>query len=128
MYVVYVFFFLMIRRPPRSTRTDTLFPYTTLFRSLFLGVGDFATRARHVLFVATIDAGDAVGALAHRSAVAVHRGITAAEHDHALVLHIERHVGVIAALQHAVDVGDEKRQGLMDAGQVLAGEIGRAHV
>src|SRR3546814_17298357 len=28
-----VFFCLMIRRPPRSTRTDTLFPYTTLFRS-----------------------------------------------------------------------------------------------
>src|SRR3546814_15063595 len=27
-------FFLMMRRPPRSTRTDTLFPYTTLFRSL----------------------------------------------------------------------------------------------
>src|SRR3546814_6996970 len=29
-----VIFFLMIRRPPRSTRTDTLFPYTTLFRSV----------------------------------------------------------------------------------------------
>src|SRR3546814_4740398 len=28
-----MFFFLMIRRPPRSTRTDTLCPYTTLFRS-----------------------------------------------------------------------------------------------
>src|SRR3546814_16591046 len=28
-----IIFFLMIRRPPRSTRTDTLFPYTTLFRS-----------------------------------------------------------------------------------------------
>src|SRR3546814_2805516 len=28
-----MFFILMIRRPPRSTRTDTLFPYTTLFRS-----------------------------------------------------------------------------------------------
>src|SRR3546814_8505025 len=28
----------MIRRPPRSTRTDTLFPYTTLFRSISLGV------------------------------------------------------------------------------------------
>src|SRR3546814_16338969 len=28
-----LYFFLMIRRPPRSTRTDTLFPYTTLFRS-----------------------------------------------------------------------------------------------
>src|SRR3546814_9721698 len=28
-----MYFFLIIRRPPRSTRTDTLFPYTTLFRS-----------------------------------------------------------------------------------------------
>src|SRR3546814_20660869 len=28
-----IFFFLSKRRPPRSTRTDTLFPYTTLFRS-----------------------------------------------------------------------------------------------
>src|SRR3546814_12646013 len=35
-YVVLVFF-LMIRRPPRSTRTDTLFPYTTLFRSQVAG-------------------------------------------------------------------------------------------
>src|SRR3546814_2271513 len=33
MALCYFFFFLMIRRPPRSTRTDTLFPYTTLFRS-----------------------------------------------------------------------------------------------
>src|SRR3546814_17985734 len=30
----HLFFFLMIRRPPRSTRTDTLFPYTTLVRSI----------------------------------------------------------------------------------------------
>src|SRR3546814_9300621 len=37
--ILFVFFFLMIRRPPRSTRTDTLFPYTTLFRS--------PSRARH---------------------------------------------------------------------------------
>src|SRR3546814_14869195 len=35
MYVI--FFILMIRQPPRSTRTDTLFPYTTLFRSTRLG-------------------------------------------------------------------------------------------
>src|SRR3546814_3134263 len=34
MLVVLYFFVLRIRRPPRSTRTDTLFPYTTLFRSL----------------------------------------------------------------------------------------------
>src|SRR3546814_155105 len=35
-YSVMCFFFLMRRRPPRSTRTDTLFPYTTLFRSILL--------------------------------------------------------------------------------------------
>src|SRR3546814_8581801 len=34
LYVYSFFLFLMIRRPPRSTRTDTLFPYTTLFRSV----------------------------------------------------------------------------------------------
>src|SRR3546814_16557105 len=35
---LFFFFFLMKRRPPKSTRTDTLFPYTTLFRSTGLGV------------------------------------------------------------------------------------------
>src|SRR3546814_1666112 len=33
MLFIYFFFFLMLRQHPRSTRTDTLFPYTTLFRS-----------------------------------------------------------------------------------------------
>src|SRR3546814_11744546 len=35
-FILILLFFLMIRRPPRSTRTDTLFPYTTLFRSTHL--------------------------------------------------------------------------------------------
>src|SRR3546814_19826053 len=35
-------FFLMIRRPPRATRTDTLFPYTTLFRSYFVAATGMA--------------------------------------------------------------------------------------
>src|SRR3546814_12429693 len=39
-------FFLMIRRPPRSTRTDTLFPYTTLFRSCVGGGITASQRAR----------------------------------------------------------------------------------
>src|SRR3546814_1611407 len=45
----------MIRRPPRSTRTDTLFPYTTLFRSAFVGKGpattffDATSKTRHSL-------------------------------------------------------------------------------
>src|SRR3546814_14131373 len=36
----YFFFCVMIRRPPRSTRTDTLFPYTTLFRSAAASIGN----------------------------------------------------------------------------------------
>src|SRR3546814_15384079 len=47
-HVISLFFFLMIRRPPRSTRTDTLFPYTTLFRSLgrIEGLKDAQARLR----------------------------------------------------------------------------------
>src|SRR3546814_7482317 len=39
MLVLFLLFFLMLLRPPRSTRTDTLFPYTTLFRSPGSGAG-----------------------------------------------------------------------------------------
>src|SRR3546814_13168025 len=36
--IIYIFCFLLRRRPPSSTRTDTLFPYTTLFRSILVSV------------------------------------------------------------------------------------------
>src|SRR3546814_10325813 len=54
----------MIRRPPRSTRTDTLFPYTTLFRSLRQDARD---RVEHELLapVERDDDGNPVGAGAH---------------------------------------------------------------
>src|SRR3546814_6913916 len=42
----------MIRRPPRSTRTDTLFPYTTLFRSV--GRRDFAAMYVHIVHISKI--------------------------------------------------------------------------
>src|SRR3546814_13285409 len=54
----------MIRRPPRSTRTDTLFPYTTLFRSIRT-MSRHAPRRRYVLAAAL-----ACGALAGTSATA----------------------------------------------------------
>src|SRR3546814_9820584 len=54
----------MIRRPPRSTRTDTLFPYTTLFRSIGnVGAGDFS---RGKLWIQQEDNGRANGAGAYR--------------------------------------------------------------
>src|SRR3546814_15496465 len=48
--VLVVLFFFMIRRPPRSTRTDTLFPYTTLFRSFRAWQVDAAVFAAHHRF------------------------------------------------------------------------------
>src|SRR3546814_11938428 len=47
-YLLFIFFFLMIRRPPRSTRTDTLFPYTTLFRSTSIPVKNKIAEDRHL--------------------------------------------------------------------------------
>src|SRR3546814_2990584 len=41
-------FFLMIRRPPRSTRTDTLFPYTTLFRSHSGSLAEITVKCRYL--------------------------------------------------------------------------------
>src|SRR3546814_19286007 len=51
----FLFFVLMIRRPPRSTRTDTLFPYTTLFRSQ----GVYRGHGRPVVHIAGIRRGAA---------------------------------------------------------------------
>src|SRR3546814_17930754 len=45
-------FFLMIRRPPRSTRTDTLLPYTTLFRSYHAWGEDFVDRLHGMFAIA----------------------------------------------------------------------------
>src|SRR3546814_18096644 len=55
----------MIRRTPRSTRTDTIFPYTTLFRSVDDGVEHSRVErergAHHVAAVRTADDADAIG-------------------------------------------------------------------
>src|SRR3546814_3395218 len=50
-----IFFFLMLRRPPRSTRTCTLFPYTTLFRSALAVVAEGADRDGAFLGLALAD-------------------------------------------------------------------------
>src|SRR3546814_10612268 len=73
----FCFFFLMIRRPPRSTRTDTLFPYTTLFRPsggghevLQEGVGCSLATDRGLLAVPGEDH-DVVGQREHLAAQAL---------------------------------------------------------
>src|SRR3546814_20526048 len=55
--ILLLLFFLMIRRPPRSTRTDTLFPYTTLFRSI-------AGKTRETGYVTILRSGERRGSSA----------------------------------------------------------------
>src|SRR3546814_20676167 len=65
----------MLRRPPRSTRTDTLFPYTTLFRSVFICVESWlndraepATRGTILAcYMVALYSGQALGQLILRS-------------------------------------------------------------
>src|SRR3546814_3151493 len=60
----------MRRRPPRSTRTDTLFPYTTLFRSLmpsFVNIGAYVGEGSMVDAWATVGSCAQIGANVHLS-------------------------------------------------------------
>src|SRR3546814_1063908 len=56
-YTPLVVLFLRIRRPPRSTRTDTLFPYTTLFRSHRVSERQFRAMEHHIVKCAHIQIG-----------------------------------------------------------------------
>ena len=58
--------------------------------ALFATVCNLASRARHVRFVTAVGAGDIRRALADRGAIAVHAGVAATEHDHALAGEIDR--------------------------------------
>src|SRR3546814_1065775 len=49
------FFFLRLRRPPRSTRHDTLFPYTTLFRSFTKAGPELKVQAIRIAFHETLE-------------------------------------------------------------------------
>src|SRR3546814_15016530 len=64
--VLIIFFFLMIRRPPRSTRTDTLFPYTTLFRSI-VGLEARQAVVDRLEDILAVERGHAVAARPRRS-------------------------------------------------------------
>src|SRR3546814_4904928 len=64
---LHIVFFLMIRRPPRSTRTDTLFPYTTLFRSRRARECRVAAQACQV--VVSNGAGPAMAELPHATLI-----------------------------------------------------------
>src|SRR3546814_17223865 len=100
--VFVLFFFLMIRRPPRSTRTDTLFPYTTLFRSGIHGVegfgnGDEAPALDDALHHAQLLVGYGRVGIEHR-----HRGGEVAEGDLIAAQFLQGGIGVSRSAERRV--------------------------
>src|SRR3546814_6987616 len=101
-------FFLMIRRPPRSTRTDTLFPYTTLFRAILVG-------ADHVLNVERGLAEEMVAALAfERQQLPLDRADGRLRH---IAIFGREFVGVLGAPdQHRLQIAQIEQQQILFVG------------
>src|SRR3546814_15650150 len=105
---MFCFFFLMIRRPPRPTRTDTLFPYTTLFRSKSGGYSvkcvklDAPTERRPFALnpMLALHPADCAGACAHHHTLGCH--LAAAQALDALQ---QRSLGDARGREDAVSLG-----------------------
>src|SRR3546814_17366779 len=107
-------FFSMIRPPPRSTRTDTLFPYTTLFRSIDQAALDTGLRDHAFALPRVFDAGRVAPARDHRleRRPGVAPGEVLAQADvEAAVRRLQRSYVQAAFAQHALPgtVGAELR-------------------
>src|SRR3546814_5080917 len=113
----------MILRPPRSTRTDTLFPYTTLFRSLGELVAALAPLESAVAQVEVAEQA-AAGDVAQGEAVGRHGAGQALQVPHHLVEPVERDAAVG---QRPGDLALHRAQA-RDGGEEAEREIGRAHV
>src|SRR3546814_11491537 len=100
----------MIRRPPRSTLTDTLFPYTTLFRSLA------RLEVLHLEEGLAADRGDPVGVAPARAGDVVGQEVAGAGHD----------LGALAGRQRPVALGlDGDRHRLGPGLDVATPRLGR---
>src|SRR3546814_6293474 len=113
----------MIRRPPRSTRTDTLFPYTTLFRSrLTAGAREIANGIYSQL--ASLAARYRQTA-SHRSQIVLARGsIRLRQRHHKGVLRLDRRT----RRYHRNHPAPNLEPVALHAVKTIAIEIGRAHV
>src|SRR3546814_15112249 len=121
-----IFFFLMIRRPPRSTRTDTLFPYTTLFRSI---VDDRRRHHRqqrhHALLIAL--AGDQQRLLAWSRRHAAGQGQRLADAQAAAIQQQQPCTVALAAPVVVAELGDGG-DGLLYRTSVVEGQSGSVRV
>src|SRR3546814_15397013 len=130
------FFFLMIRRPPRSTRTDTLFPYTALFRSNGAAAGAayrdkaghrYEARIREECILAAGGIGSPkllqLSGIGHEEHLAEH-GIRVMRHLPGVGENFQDHVtaSVYGRTRHPISLLGA------DKGIKAARQIGRAHV
>src|SRR3546814_10033817 len=92
-------FVLMIRRPPRSTRTDTLFPYTTLFRSMDR-VDAWLAASPAVLLEPTVDHARVVRSLLRT----LGSGGNLVNDAHLAALSIEHRCGLIRSEEHTSEL------------------------
>src|SRR3546814_7617195 len=127
-------FFLMLRRPPRSTRTDTLFPYTTLFRSTVSAVSTLAAiaalgwaahRDSHAVLAADIGSGHSAVFLAVTLLAALAAHIL--QWDPLRASDRRRQASAILAVLALTSALSEVFL-CMVSGSSLDAEIGRAHV
>src|SRR3546814_18822761 len=115
-------FFLMIRRPPRSTRTDTLFPYTTLFRSLDRRGSVMAESAAGAAIGEWMPGTFVIGArLSGKAQVFEAEGRDGVERIFALAPLYEQQVYIVLGGVAGHLLGDPDLH-------LMAGQIGRAHV
>src|SRR3546814_5347014 len=125
----------MIRRPPRATRTDTLFPYTTLFRSVVRALEDVrAVRIAGLFDIdRRIDRTDAAGrGLVDKAAVVIARLEDRRRHRFAVLDDVGR-VAIAALVDASIVVGAGlayRRQIVVVALRLIgfAAMIGRAYV
>src|SRR3546814_20344314 len=119
----------MIRRPPRSTRTDTLFPYTTRFRSAWVAEG---TESYRIFIRALLSVTDNIvkGKVRHPAQVVIHDGddpyfVVAADKGTATFSDVANAI----ALERDFWLGDAFASGGSNGYDHKAmGKIGRAHV
>src|SRR3546814_77823 len=124
----------MIRRPPRSTRTDTLFPYTTLFRS---SVGHRVVRiiVEALILPPTVDFRRHVGGLAAKAAQLLDPGVADLAGGKRLRQRVEIILRIGSRAWNGPDIDDHRDfagaqqvdERLDGTGRVADGEEGKVH-
>src|SRR3546814_18559657 len=105
----------MIRRPPRSTRTDTLFPYTTLFRSAHQPIQRLVGPVADIIVIARKQGKADIGRLHDRASIAPGKFRQASAFRQAMKMARPMKSDAFSLIEHCIDaVGDDTIPGPID--------------